>query len=375
MNKKLSILAMILCCCFSAFGGGAKRPKLIRDGFALTGIEGKLIKAKPQDQAGYMKFEQDDVWLFGFNADVNDFMVVVKGPVRMQLLPSTALGKIVTDAGEHPDSTYRLWGRITKYRGANYIFPEFFLPVVEITPVDPVVRPSEPNDLQLSEVKELKAAARPVDVKEPNEPPVEPAPPEKTELPKVLTDPNSVLEIPAEVLEKLGSKKIVLPRKMQPKVEEIPEKLEPRKIDLPNKIKPATEPNEQPQDETLPEKEPVKKPEQAEDQVPAEVEEKNKPAKRPAMKLDSVLADRTAMLERGDGGRIVFVLDALGLSVRQATLHLLPCEALELAEMTNAAALDRARFKIAGIKTEYKGRDYLLLQKAIRAYGHGNFGD
>jgi len=31
------------------------------------------------------------------------------------------------------------------------------------------------------------------------------------------------------------------------------------------------------------------------------------------------------------------------------------------------------RFKIAGIKTAYKGEHYLLLQKATRVYSHENF--
>jgi hypothetical protein len=44
-----------------------------------------------------------------------------------------------------------------------------------------------------------------------------------------------------------------------------------------------------------------------------------------------------------------------------------------LAEITRAAIPEPVRFKIAGVVTKYKGEKYLLLQKATRIYGHGNF--
>jgi hypothetical protein len=96
-------------------------------------------------------------------------------------------------------------------------------------------------------------------------------------------------------------------------------------------------------------------------------------AKGYTLNADSVLADRTALLVRHDDGRLVFILDALGRKVQQVSLRLLPCEALELTEARQSAAPEPVRFKIAGIKTEYKGQHYLLLQKATRVYSHQNF--
>lgn len=69
----------------------------------------------------------------------------------------------------------------------------------------------------------------------------------------------------------------------------------------------------------------------------------------------------------------MFVLDALGRNVRPVSLRLLPCEALELAELAQSVIPEPVRFKIAGIVTKYKGEKYLLLQKATRIYSHGNF--
>ncbi|MBL7152810.1 MAG: hypothetical protein ISS79_03775 [Phycisphaerae bacterium] len=378
MNNRLTILIFAFLLGVPAFGAGAAGQVLLRDGFPLTGVEGKLIAVEAEDQSQYIKFEENEVWLFRLEADVNDYRVVVKGPVSLQLLPSTALEKIIADAKEHPDGTYRLWGRITKYKGANYIFGGFFLPVVEMAPVEPV-QPVDPNELEPTKVPEepiepnelgeLKTATRPEELSEPNEPPKPPVEPTRAveiELPQVLTDPNGVLEIPKEVLEKLSSRKIIVPRKMKPRVKAVPDKLETRKIDLPSKIKPEPKPEEEPKKDAVP---------ADKAKVEEKPEDKPEPAERPAMKLDSVLADRTATLLKQDNGRCRFVLDALGLSVQELSLQALPNEVLELTEARQIAELNRVRFKIAGIKTEFKGNHYLLLQKATRVYGHGNFGN
>ena len=87
-----------------------------------------------------------------------------------------------------------------------------------------------------------------------------------------------------------------------------------------------------------------------------------------------VLVDRTALLVKQDDDRLVFVLDALGRNIQKLSLNLLPCAALELTELKQAAEPEPLRFKIAGIVTKYKGQDYLLLEKATRTYSHGNFG-
>jgi hypothetical protein len=330
---------------------GVKGEGLLRDGFALTGAEGKVSTHKGGDDSRYIRFEQDEVWLFELGIDVNDYNSVIKGGTKLQLLPSTALEKIIADVKEHPDGAYRLWGRITKYRGVNYIFPEFFLSIVKLQPVE-VEGPIEPNEAAppASKVREKPAGPnepnKPEVQKEPNEPakqtePAKPTRAEEIELREALTDPNDVLKLPQEVLEKLKSKKIAVPRKIEPRAK----------------------PLDEAEKDSAPAKEPQKDPEKEAEQP-----------QRAAMKLDAVLADRTAVLVKQDSGRFVFVLDAFGLSVQDVSFRLLPCEALELTEARQVAELNPVRFKIAGIQTKYKGTDYLLLQKATRVYSHGNFG-
>ncbi len=104
-------------------------------------------------------------------------------------------------------------------------------------------------------------------------------------------------------------------------------------------------------------------PEQSAQQSPEGVE----------LKQDTILPERTGFITEKDG-QFVFELDALGQNVQNISFQLLPCQVLERLEQTQAAALDPVRFKIAGIVTEYKGRNYLLMQRAIRAYSHDNFG-
>ena len=90
------------------------------------------------------------------------------------------------------------------------------------------------------------------------------------------------------------------------------------------------------------------------------------------LKQDFILADRTGfILESSQESQLV--LDALGRNIGQLSFELLACETLERAERKQSAELEQVRFKTAGIVTQYKGRHYLLLQRARRAYSHGNF--
>lgn len=98
------------------------------------------------------------------------------------------------------------------------------------------------------------------------------------------------------------------------------------------------------------------------------------PAEKPLdLKADSVFADRTGIIVREQPGRFVLRLDGAGREVGTAAFELLPCQALELAWREQSHEQGAIRFSVAGIVTKYDGRDYLLLQRATRAYTHGNF--
>ena len=322
----MNSLGMILILGLLASGGAAgpaveKAPErpLLRDGFILRDVAGALIRqaAEPTDS--------NDVWLFELNSDVNDSGPgrpaapstgagqapsgsVLKAGTRLQLLPSSALERMVADIpkisnlkSEITDSpplagpAYLLNGRVTKYKGRNFIFPEYFLP---LQPEKPKVQISDSN-----------------------------APASRWVM--ALDEPNDVLAMPPDIIKKLSARR---------------------------------------EEETSGVKTPV-----AERTRP--VEDANAAKAVPyAQSPDSILADRTAFLVRRPQGGFVCSLDALGRNIQHVALRLLPCEALEAAEREQSAQPEPIRFKIGGIVTTYKGDNYLLLQKAIRTYSHGNFG-
>ena len=295
---------------------------LLRDGFILKDVVGTLVRqsAEPPDA--------NDVWLFELSSDVNDFGPrrpdgspaasassgqtpsgpVLKAGTRLELLRSSTLERMVADIpkisnlkSQISDSsgpagpTYLLNGRVTKYKGRNFIFPDYFLPL----------RPERAKP----EGRDVNAPA--------------------SRWVMALDEPNDAVALPSGFIEKLRAR-----REKETGAADV-------QINEPQQ--PAADAN-------------------AAKAAPY------------AQNLDSILVDRTGFLVQRPQGGLVFSLDALGRNIQHVALHLLPCEALEAAEREQSARPDPMRFRIGGIVTTYKGDSYLLLQKAIRTYSHGNFG-
>ncbi len=265
---------------------------LLRDGFVMMGVDGNLIGP-----------DSNDVWFFELTSDVNDYRTVIKAGTKLELLPSSALEKMTADKKLRTTATYRLWNsRVTKYKGRNFIFPGYFMPLSK-------AGKSEPAEIPSGREREQQLA---------------------------LDEPNDVLALPQEVIEKLRAR---------------------RETTVISK-KPIADSNEISVDESQ----------------PAAEKEKLPDDRRYTQSPDSIFVDRTAFLVKQNDGRFLFVPDALGRNVQKLSLHLLPCAVLELTEPKQAAQPDKMRFKIAGIITKYKSGNYLLLEKATRTYSHGNFG-
>jgi len=330
MNKRLVFLTLVflLSVVPAALGFSAEtvRQTLLRDGFILRGVDGKL---KPAALIGKSEEVGDggapirtdpnlnwcgSGWFFEFSTDVNDYRGRASAGTRLELLPSSELEKMIADVNERSAASYRLWGWVTKYKGSNFIFPNYFFPLGKLSRPQPqtppkasqkVQRPTE--GLSIKESKQQPVVARP-----------------RRDRPAV-SEPNDVLAIPQEIIEKLKGGRIVCPEELgrTPKAKK-------------GVVDSASE-------------------------------------KKAQLQQDSILADRTAFLSKQDDGQLVFVLDAFGRNVRPVSLRLLPCEVLELAEQRQSAVPEPVRFKIAGIVTKYKGENYLLLQKSTRIYSHQNF--
>jgi len=268
MPKKFIILtlAAVLISVFADATATAhpKKPRPLTDGFVLAGVDGELTGS-----------DSNDKWFFKLDSDVSDDKGgAAEAGTKLQLMPSATLEKMLANTKERSNTTYRLWARVTNYKGKNFLFPIHFLAISKI-------ESPQPQPIQQQEIH------------------------------SAINDPNDALTIPPELLEKLQTRKIVRVEQLRKGVE---------------------------------------------------------------LKQDSILADRTAFIIGADDD-VVLTLDALGRNIQGVSIHLLPCRTLEMAQLAQANELDPVRFKVAGILTQYKGRYYLLLQRAIRTYSHGNFGN
>jgi hypothetical protein len=244
--------------------GKVEKP-LLRDGFVLMGVDGKLVA-------------REDEWFFELDRDVSDGKAVIAAGAKIEILPSAGLEKMIADIADNPGRSYRLYNAIvTLCHNKNYLFCDYFLPVVETDTV---------------------AGQTPAG---PNEPVVE----------VKINEPNDVVKIPQEIIDRLKTRRIIRPEKMKQGFE---------------------------------------------------------------LKQDSILTERTGFIKQQPDGQWVFQFDALGRNTSNVSLELLPCQALEVAQYKKAVAASRARFKVSGVVTKYRGRYYMLLQTANRAYSNGNFG-
>jgi hypothetical protein len=297
------ILVLLLVAIPAALGFGAQNPDkiLLWDGFVLSGVNGKLVPAvltgkgeKASDSneplgRGQRLDWSESGWFFELGTDVNDLRVKAPAGTTLELLPSSTLEKLIADVKGRSENTYKLFGWATRYKGENFIFPTYFLPVSTISNQHSQADKKPERD-GLSALE--KEAERPA-----------------------TNEPNDLLTMPKEIMERLSLGRIV-------------------RSGTPGQTRNAA---------------------------------------KKVVKRDSILADRSAFLVKQHDDRLVFVLDAFGRNVRPVSLRLLPCEALETTELVQSEIPVPVRFKIAGIVTEYKGEKYLLLQRAARVYSHGNF--
>ena len=171
---KNSITATLAALLIAAAAGlapasGTKRPTPIPDGFSLMGVDGKLTSEKGTDK-----------WFFEFEADVSNQLGRISAGTRLEVLPSSALEKMIVNLQQHPDVSYRLWGKVTRYGRVNYIFADYFLPISEVT---------KPKPATTQESQQESATA------------------DKAEI--TINEPNDELAMPEEIIARLQSRKII----------------------------------------------------------------------------------------------------------------------------------------------------------------------
>jgi len=87
---------------------------------------------------------------------------------------------------------------------------------------------------------------------------------------------------------------------------------------------------------------------------------------------NKIALDRTGYLKQ-QAQAWVFVHAGLGQNRQTQQVRLLPCALLESMEQQQALSPEILYFRVAGMRTLFKGQTYLLLRRATRAYSHGNF--
>jgi hypothetical protein len=254
---KLLAIAVVLAACgqaLAADGGG-----LLAEGFPIEAVDGRL--SGPDDEGR---------WFFEFGSSVSDGQAVLEAGHRLQMLPSAALERMTDDRQRQRGGHFSIWGRITRYKGRNFLFASYFLPLER---------------------------------QEPSEPAAD-APP--------MNEPQDGISLPSEITDKLQKRPMIRAGRLR--------------------------------------------------------------RGPPLEKGDSTLSNQRGVIITQADGQAVFIRDGLGRNIEQARIYLLPCAALERAMRNPPMRLSRPYYTVAGLVTRCGNRPYLLLERATKTYGYGNFG-
>jgi len=123
----------------------------------------------------------------------------------------------------------------------------------------------------------------------------------------------------------------------------------------------------------LRERRPVRGPQKRDDGAWDSADSTPQSAIRNPQSAERMIVDRVGLI-KSEGGRLAFVPYALGWNVSDERYELLPSSTLEQALRQQAGALEVIRWNVAGLVTEFQGRKYLLLQRAVPVYNYGDFG-
>jgi hypothetical protein len=284
MKHKILILTLIAPTLLIA----AQNKQILPDGTNLPGIDGSVFA------------DTNNNWFFQTQSEIINRDIKLHPNSKIQILPCRILEKMTADPNTKKIHKFRVWGNFTRYKNLNYIFIDYALPIIEKPKQAP--QPPETN-------------GKPEPQKDPNK--AEPT----------INEPNDDLQMPADILAKLRSRKTISPFQLS-----------------------LTEKKQTPKKET---------------------KTQTKPS--PLVDNEALLSSRNGFIVNDTPDKCRLVLDALGRNAATVSLKLLPCQTLENALNARDKNLEKTRFKASGIVTRYKGENYLLLQSASRVFSYQNF--
>jgi hypothetical protein len=174
----MAILYNVMFCflgALAASGSPNTSQALLSDGFIITGIDGRLNSS-----------DGNDVWFFVPGSDVSDGKAQVGANTALQLLPSSTLEKMTADLKGRSGADYRIWARVTQYKGRNFLFPVYFLALSKVKD-SALVTPTDANSTDASQAAQAK-----------------PKP--------AANDPNGTLAIPKAIIDRLSDRPTVYGR-------------------------------------------------------------------------------------------------------------------------------------------------------------------
>lgn len=135
------ILALMIAAAITTSAAAAKTngnksqagDKLLPDDYVFAGVDGKLV------QTG------TDKWAFEFESAANVGGVEIKAGQTVEMLGSATLEKMILDAKERNDAMFRIWAKVAKFEGKNYLFAVYYLSLRKIDRPAEETGGNEPN--------------------------------------------------------------------------------------------------------------------------------------------------------------------------------------------------------------------------------------
>ena len=113
--------------------GKTNGDKLLPDDYVFAGVDGKLV------QTGV------DKWAFEFESAANIGETEIKAGQKLEMLGSATLEKMAADAKERSDAMFRIWAKVTKFEGKNYLFAVYYLSLRKLDQPTREAVKNEPN--------------------------------------------------------------------------------------------------------------------------------------------------------------------------------------------------------------------------------------
>jgi hypothetical protein len=146
--------------------------KLLPDDYVFAGVDGNLV------QKGV------DKWAFRFESAANIGGVEIKAGQALEMLGSATLEKMIADTKERSDAQFRLWAKVTKFEGNNYLFAVYYLSLRKLDqPKEEAVK-NEPNKTSQANAPRLSSG-------------------------QAVNAPNDVVNIPANIVALLKKSEVL----------------------------------------------------------------------------------------------------------------------------------------------------------------------